>query len=101
MEKQIFRIFLCENRNLWYLRPVVDLSARQDQVQRRGKGDKKNFFCPRGRHNLLKRLDSAKEIQGNPSPFLCLILLGLGWILLDLAKFGFGLEYIRCNTEEV
>jgi len=34
----------------------------------------------------------AKTIQGNPSLFLGFILLWLGWILLDLAIFGFGLD---------
>jgi hypothetical protein len=40
----------------------------------------------------LKRLDSDKEIQGFSLDGLWPILVGLGWILLDLAKFGFGLE---------
>jgi len=48
--------------------------------------------APRGQRKSLKRLDSDKEIQGNPSVFLGFIWLGLGWILLDLAKFGFGLD---------
>src|ERR1700685_1978693 len=56
-----------------------------------GKGGK-GFFCPRGQRNPLKRLISDKEIQGNPSLFLCWILLGVGRALLDLAKFGIGLE---------
>jgi hypothetical protein len=45
---------------------------------------------PGGQRKPLKRLDSAKRIQGNPSFFLCFSLLGLGWILLDSAKFGSG-----------
>jgi hypothetical protein len=36
----------------------------------------------------LKRLDSDKEIQA----FFLDSFGGLGWILLDLAKFGFGLD---------
>jgi hypothetical protein len=45
-----------------------------------------------GQRKSLKRLDSDKEIQGNPSVFLGFIWLGLGWILLDLGEFGFGLD---------
>jgi hypothetical protein len=45
-----------------------------------------------GQNKSLKRLVSDKEIKGNPSVFLGFIWLGLGWILLDLAKFGFGLD---------
>jgi hypothetical protein len=40
----------------------------------------------------LKRLDPAKEIQGNPSLFLGVLLGQFCSILLDLAEFGFGLE---------
>jgi hypothetical protein len=36
--------------------------------------------------------EKARFGQGNPSVFLGFIWLGLGWILLDLAKFGFGLD---------
>src|SRR5277367_209759 len=46
-----------------------------------------------GQRKSLKRLNSAKRIQGNPSLFLCWSLAGLWWILLDLAKFGSGLEF--------
>jgi hypothetical protein len=45
-----------------------------------------------GQRKSLKRLDSDKRIQGNPSVFLGFVWLGLGWILLYLAKFGFGLD---------
>jgi hypothetical protein len=45
-----------------------------------------------GQRKPLKRLVSAKRIQGNPSPVPLIVLLRLGWILLDLAKFGSGLD---------
>ena len=32
--------------------------------------DAKEFLRPGGQHNALKRLDSDKEIKGNPSSFL-------------------------------
>jgi hypothetical protein len=47
----------------------------------------------RGQRNLLKRLDPDKRIQGNPSLFLLIFFACLVAILLDLAKFGFGLEH--------
>jgi hypothetical protein len=37
----------------------------------------------------------AKAIQGNQSLFLCCLLIGARWVLLDLAKFGSGLELLR------
>ena len=59
-----------------------------------GLGSKKKK-APGGQRKSLKRLDSEKGIQGNPSLFLGFPLLGLGLILLELAKFGFGLEKLR------
>jgi hypothetical protein len=41
-------------------------------------------------------LDKARNGQGNPSFFLgraCLDFDGFGWIWVDLAKFGFGLDF--------
>jgi hypothetical protein len=43
---------------------------------------------PGGQRKPLKRLDSDKGIQGNPSLFLGASLARLGWALLDLAKFA-------------
>jgi hypothetical protein len=45
-----------------------------------------------GRRNPLKRLISAKEIQGNPSLFFCKIWLEAGLAWLDFAEFGLGFE---------
>src|ERR1700683_2254303 len=68
-------------------------APRDDETATAGEERReKGFFCPRGQRNSLKRLISDKEIQGNPSLFLCWILLGVGRALLDLAKFGIGLE---------
>jgi hypothetical protein len=41
-----------------------------------------------GQRKPLKRLVSAKRIQGNPSPFPLNSFSAFGWIWLDLAKFG-------------
>jgi hypothetical protein len=41
-----------------------------------------------GKRKPLKKLDSDKRIQGNPSLFSMIFLAGFGWTLLDLAKFG-------------
>jgi hypothetical protein len=57
-----------------------------------GKRSAKGIFCPRGRRNLLKRLKTAKRIQGNPSFFLCFPLPALGRASLDFEEFGIGLE---------
>jgi hypothetical protein len=57
-----------------------------------GKGCEERIFVRGGQRNALKRLISDKGIQGNSGAFLGRIWSGLGWILLDLAKFGFGLE---------
>jgi hypothetical protein len=46
-------------------------------------GEKKK--CPGGRRKPLKRLVSAKRIQGNSKPFP-LIVLARAW--LDFARFG-------------
>ena len=54
-----------------------------------------------GQRKPLKRLDSDKRIQGNPSLFLGFISLSLGWILLDLAQFGIGLEKRGANPCDV
>jgi len=48
--------------------------------------------CLGGQRNPLKRLISDKGIQGNQSFFSWISLAGLGLALLDLAKFGIGLE---------
>jgi len=40
------------------------------------------------------------EIQGNPSLFLCSSWPGLGWIWLNLAKFGRGSADIARHCEE-
>jgi len=52
----------------------------------------KNFFCPRGHHNLLKRLISDKEIQGKQRIFLGKIWLKLGLPWPGFDKFGVGLD---------
>ena len=52
---------------------------------RSAKEGQKNFFAPGGQHNPLKRLNPDKEIQENPSLFLCFFLSGLCW---DFAAFG-------------
>jgi hypothetical protein len=64
------------------------------------------YFRARGRRKSLKRLKTDKENQEKPSLILELALLRLGPILLNLAKFGFGLdqtwldlhhaEYVNC-----
>jgi hypothetical protein len=63
-----------------------------DSGQTRGSTDDKKK-CLGGRRKLLKRLDSDKENKVNSFAFLCFSLLGLGWIWLDLAQFGSGLEF--------
>ena len=40
----------------------------------------------------LKTLNPDKGVKGNQSLFLGFIWFGLGWIWLDLAKFGIGLD---------
>jgi hypothetical protein len=52
----------------------------------------KDFWGPGGRRNPLKRLNSAKEIQGKPRLFLGLPLGLLGPAWPSLAKFGLGLD---------
>jgi hypothetical protein len=49
---------------------------------RGGKGAGERIFALGGRHNPLKRLNSDKEIQGNPSPF--------SWKYLAWAWAGLG-----------
>jgi hypothetical protein len=61
--------------------------------EREGMGRAK-IFLPGGRDNPLKRLISDKGIQGNPSLILGKIWLERGPALLDLAKFGFGLDAV-------
>jgi hypothetical protein len=52
------------------------------------------------RRDLLKRLDSDKQIQENPRQFLYLALLRLGWVLPDFDQFRTGLDIPgrRCFT---
>jgi hypothetical protein len=56
------------------------------------RGNLRIFWGQVGQQNPLKTLNSDKEIQGKRGGFLGLPLGWLGWIWLDLAKFGFGLE---------
>jgi hypothetical protein len=50
----------------------------------------KTFLAPGGQRNPLKRLNSDKEMQGNPSLFLGKIwlALALALALLGFEKFG-------------
>jgi hypothetical protein len=50
------------------------------------------IFCPGGHDNPLKRLISAKRIQGNPSFFLCFSLPERGRAWLDFEQFGVDLD---------
>jgi hypothetical protein len=60
---------------------------------RRGEGkERQKIFCPGGQDNQLKRLSSDKGIQAFFFDFHWLGLAGFGWIWLDLAKFGIGLD---------
>jgi hypothetical protein len=54
--------------------------------------DPDKIFGPGGHDNPLKRLISAKRIQGNPSFFLCFSLPGLARALLDFEQFGVDLD---------
>jgi hypothetical protein len=56
------------------------------------KAGTKNFFCPGGHDNRLKRLSPDKEIKGNPSLFFGKIWPGLGPAWLGFEKFCFGLD---------
>jgi hypothetical protein len=86
-------IFLYENQKPWHHREARPRPRRPTARKAAGK----DFFCPRGQRNPLKRLVSDKEIQGNPSLFLGKIGPGLGLALLGFDKFGIGLES-RYNT---
>jgi hypothetical protein len=65
-----------------------------------GRGGAEIIFGPGGRRKSLKRLKTDKEIQGKPSRFLGSILLRLGSIWLDLAKFGTSLDYAARRNEQ-
>jgi hypothetical protein len=58
------------------------------------KAGTKNIFCPGGHDKRLKRLISDKEFQGNQSPFLGKIWLGLGsaWPGFDIFCFGLDIQ---------
>jgi hypothetical protein len=58
------------------------------------KAGTKNFFCPGGHDKRLKRLIPDKEFQGNQSPFLGKIWLGLGsaWLGFDIFCFGLDIQ---------
>ena len=47
----------------------------------------KEIFVPGGRYKLLKRLNSAKEIQGNRKPLSLIFFDPLCPALLDLGNF--------------
>jgi len=67
------------------------IPARKNAADRffvRTAADKK-IFCPGGRRNRLKKLKTAKDIQGNPSlfpGFSLRNLAGLGWAWQDLDR---------------
>ena len=66
-----------------------DPAARQAGGTMRGAEKKERQG---GRRKSLKTLDPDKAIKGNQSLFLGFIWFGLGWIWLDLAKFGIGMD---------
>ncbi len=58
-----------------------------------GRGGAENNFGPGGRRKPLKRLETAKKIQGKPSLFLGLFLRGLGPAWLNLVRLGSGVAH--------
>src|SRR5271157_89136 len=79
-------------RSSWYRGPSRRMNLGHGlESQRRETNGKKNF-CLGGQYNLLKRLNSAKRIQGNPSLFSLIFFDRLCRALLDLGIFGFGLD---------
>jgi hypothetical protein len=58
-----------EKQKLWYLgRMPIEAGARPGDQRREKQREEK--FLPGGQRNALKRLISAKRIQGNQSLFL-------------------------------
>jgi hypothetical protein len=93
----ILEHFLPEKRNQRYNRHCHEQGQkfllRGGRVVN-GESWDKNFFCPGGHDKRLKRLIPDKEFQGNQSPFLGKIWLGLGsaWLGFDIFCFGLDIQ---------
>jgi hypothetical protein len=61
----------------------------------------KEIFVPGGRYKLLKRLNSAKEIQGNRKPLSLIFFDPLCPALLDLGIFRVRLDKRKGRSSNV